>query len=148
LNNVKIFVGIFILIGALIELKDFFWEGKGISLKIPVGAKPTIEKYVRKGTLISLIVLGALVALVELPCTGGIYLAILSLISESGVVGVWYLVLYNFIFVLPLILISYFVYRGVKVEGVNEWVQKNKRFMRLAAGLIMLFLAASLLGFV
>ncbi|MBU3923358.1 MAG: hypothetical protein KJ592_00405, partial [Nanoarchaeota archaeon] len=47
LNNVKIFVGIFILIGALIELKDFFWEGKGISLKIPVGAKPTIEKYVR-----------------------------------------------------------------------------------------------------
>ena len=91
--------------------------------------------------------MGTLVALVELPCTGGIYLAILSLIANSGMKGVVYLVIYNFIFVLPLILISYFVYRGAKVEVVNGWVQRNKRFMRLAAGIVMLGLAGSLLGF-
>jgi len=95
---------------------------------------------------VSLIVLGALVALVELPCTGGIYLAILSLIADSGVKGIFYLVLYNVVFVLPLILISYFVYHGVKVEAVNEWVQRNKRFMRLGAGIVMAGLAGSLLG--
>ncbi len=145
MDSVKVVVGVIILIMALIELKDFFFEGKGFSLAIPKGAKPWLEKYARKGTFFSLIVLGALVALVELPCTGGIYLAILSLIADSGAKGIFYLVLYNFIFVLPLILISYFVYHGVKVEKVNEWVQRNKRFMRLAAGIVMVFLGLSLL---
>jgi len=146
LNNVRLIVGVIILIGALIELKDFFWEGKGLSLKIPVAAKPWLEKWARKGTFFSLIVLGALVALVELPCTGGIYLAILSMIADSGLKGVIYLVLYNVIFVLPLVLISYFVYRGARVEAINIWVQNNKRFMRLAAGIVMLGLGVSLLG--
>jgi cytochrome c biogenesis protein CcdA len=146
LDSVKIFVGVIILIGALIEFKDFFWEGKGFSLVIPVGAKPYLEKYARRGGLMSLIILGMLVALVELPCTGGIYLAILSLIGTSGSKGIFYLVLYNVIFVLPLILISYFVYRGARVDVVNGWVQKNKRFMRLAAGIVMAGLGLSLLG--
>lgn len=147
LDSVKLFVGVVILIGALIEFKDFFWEGRGFSLTIPKSAKPWLEKYARRGTFASLIVLGALVALVELPCTGGIYLAILSLIADSGMKGVFYLVLYNVIFILPLILISYFVYHGAKIEAVNGWVQRNKRFMRLAAGIVMLGLGLSLLGF-
>jgi cytochrome c biogenesis protein CcdA len=144
--GVRTFVGIVVLVGGLIELKDFFWEGKGISLKIPDKVKPSLEKHARKGGLVSLIVLGVLVALVELPCTGGIYLAILSLIADSGALGMFYLVLYNVIFVLPLILISYFVYRGAKADNINDWVQKNKRFMRLAAGIVMVGLALSLLG--
>ncbi|MBT6690618.1 hypothetical protein HN903_01530 [archaeon] len=147
LDGVKIFIGVVILAMALVEFKDFFFEGVGFSLAIPKGVKPWLEKYARKGTFFSLIILGTLVALVELPCTGGIYLAILSLIANSGMKGVVYLVIYNFIFVLPLILISYFVYRGAKVEVVNGWVQRNKRFMRLAAGIVMLGLAGSLLGF-
>lgn len=146
LENVKLFVGIVILVGALVEFKDFFWEGKGFSLKIPSFAGPWLESWAKRGGFFSLIVLGALVALVELPCTGGIYLAILSLISDSGALGTFYLVLYNLIFVLPLVLISYFVYRGAKVEAINVWVQENKRFMRLAAGIVMVLLAASLLG--
>lgn len=146
MDVVRDVVGIVILIMAGIELKDFFWKDKGISLRIPSDAKPWLEKYARRGTLISLIILGALVALVELPCTGGIYLAILSLIADSGVKGIVYLVLYNVVFVLPLIFISYFVYSGVRIEVVNGWVQRNKRFMRLAAGIIMLGLGGRLLG--
>lgn len=158
MENVKIFVGVVVLVGALIEFKDFFWAADGmtlvgqrskwwnISLAIPKGAKPYLEKYARKGGLVSLIILGTLVALVELPCTGGIYLAILSLLGDSGVKGLVYLIIYNFIFVLPLILISYFVYRGAKVESVNEWVQNNKKFMRLGAGIVMLGLGLSLIG--
>jgi len=158
MDGAKIFVGVVVLIMAGLELKDFFWVSDGmipvgpkakwwnISLAIPKSAKPYLEKYARRGTFVSLIILGTLVALVELPCTGGIYLAILSLISDSGIKGIFYLVLYNVIFVLPLISISYFVYCGVKVEVVNDWVQRNKRFMRLAAGIVMLGLGLSLLG--
>jgi len=146
LDKVKMVVAIIILVFAAIEIKDFFWEGKGFSLKIPEGSKPLLEKYVRKGTIPAIFVLGALVALVELPCTGGIYLAILSLVAESGVRGVWYLAIYNLIFVLPLLVLTYAISRGVKVESLNEWTQKNKKFMRLAAGIIMVLLALYLLG--
>jgi cytochrome c biogenesis protein CcdA len=146
LNSVKIIAGVIVLVGGVIEFKDFFWEGKGFSLRIPVSAKPMLEKYIRRGTLPAIFVLGALVALVELPCTGGIYLAILSLISSEGTKGLMYLVLYNFLFVLPLVLITYVIYRGAKVDSINLWVQRNKRFMRLAAGIIMILLGLSLLG--
>jgi cytochrome c biogenesis protein CcdA len=146
LDNVKIFVGTILLIGAGLELKDFFFEGKGFSLAIPKSTKPMLEKYARRGTFVSLVILGALVALVELPCTGGIYLAILSLIADSGAKGVFYLVLYNMIFVLPLIFISMGVYTSARVEGVNDWVQRNKRFMRLGAGIVMIGLGLNLLG--
>lgn len=148
LNNLKLIVGLIVLIGGLIELKDFFWEGKGISLRIPTSAKPKLEKYIHKGTLPALIILGVLVALVELPCTGGIYLAILSMIADKGILGILYLALYNFIFVLPLIIISFSIYKGTKVDKINNWVQNNKRFMRLAAGLIMIFLAINLFGII
>ena len=146
LSSIQTVVGVVVLAAAAIEIKDFFWEGRGISLKIPEGTKPWLEKYVRKGTLPAIIILGALVALVELPCSGVIYLAILSLISTSGTLGILYLVIYNLVFILPLILISYMIYRGAKVNSVNVWVQNNKKYMRLAAGLIMIFLALGLLG--
>ena len=146
LNTVQIVAGAIILVGGLIELKDFFWEGRGISLRIPEGTKPTLEKFVRKGTLPAIIVLGVLVALVELPCTGGIYLGILGLISDGGSLGTLYLVVYNLIFILPLVFITWLVARGTKVDAVNEWVQRNKKYMRLAAGVIMVALALVLLG--
>jgi len=146
LDKVRIVAGAIILIGGLIELKDFFWEGRGFSLRIPRGTKPVLEKFVRKGTLPAIILLGIIVALVELPCTGGIYLGILAMISNGGSFGMTYLILYNFIFVLPLILITYIVSRGVRTEKVNDWVQNNKKYMRLSAGVIMILLALSLLG--
>jgi len=146
LSYIQIIAGTIILIGGIIEFKDFFWEGKGFSLKIPEGAQPLLEKYVRKGTLPAIIILGVLVALVELPCTGGIYLGVLSLLSMNEVSGIIYLLIYNFVFILPLILVAYMIHKGAKVDTVNRWVQKNKRFMRLAAGIIMVLLAFNLLG--
>ncbi|MFA4960370.1 MAG: hypothetical protein WC548_01785 [Candidatus Pacearchaeota archaeon] len=148
LNYVSLAVGVILIIAALIEFKDFFWEGKGFSLKIPVSAKPILEKFVHKGTLPAIIILGALVALVELPCTGIIYLGILSLISESGVIGIFYLAIYNIIFILPLLILTWIVYRGASTDFINGWVQRNKKYMRLAAGIIMILLALSLFGII
>jgi cytochrome c biogenesis protein CcdA len=106
LDTIKIVAGILILIAALIEIKDFFWYDKGFSLKIPDAAKPKLQEYVRKGTLPALIMLAVFVALVELPCTGAIYLAILSLIGDSGMIGLIYLLIYNIIFIAPLFVFS------------------------------------------
>jgi cytochrome c biogenesis protein CcdA len=146
MNYVIILAGILVFIGGLIEIKDFFWYGKGVSLKIPVKMKPTLEKITKKGTLPAVILLGIIVALVELPCTGGIYLAILSLMHINKTFGIPYLLLYNLIFVLPLIIIVLIAYFGTKTEKIQTMVEGNKKWMRLFAGFIMIALAIYLLN--
>ena len=70
--------------------------------------------------------MGMFVAAVEPPCTGGPYLAILTVLESMGMnfKVFWYLVLYNLIFVLPLVIILGLVYYGMSAETVKNW--KNK----------------------
>jgi len=140
-NYFVVVAGILVFIGGIMEIKDFFWYGRGISLKIPVSVKPALKRMTQKGTLSAVIVLGVVVALVELPCTGGIYLAILSLMSINKTFGIPYLLLYNFIFVLPLIAIVLVTHYGTKTEKIQIIVENNKKWMRLAAGIVMIGLA-------
>ena len=146
MNYIIILAGVLVFIGGLIEIKDFFWYGKGVSLRIPVSMKPTLERITQKGTLWAVILLGIIVALVELPCTGGIYLAILSMMHINKTFGIPYLLLYNFIFVLPLVVMVLVAYFGTKTEKITNWVEGNKKYMRLIAGLIMIALAIYLLN--
>lgn len=146
MNYFVLFAGILVFIGGLIEIKDFFWYGKGFSLKIPDRVKPALEGITQKGTLSAIIFLGIIVALVELPCTGGIYLAILSMMHINQMFGISYLLLYNFIFVLPLIAMVIGVYYGARMESITLWVEGNKKWMRLVAGIVMVGLAIYLLN--
>jgi cytochrome c biogenesis protein CcdA len=146
MNYIIVIAGILVFVGGLVEIKDFFWYGKGVSLRIPVSMKPILEKITQKGTLWAVILLGIIVALVELPCTGGIYLAILSLMHINKTFGVPYLLLYNLIFILPLLVMVLVAYYGTRTEKITNWVEGNKRWMRLGAGVVMVGLALYLLN--
>lgn len=137
-------IGSLVILFGLLELKDFFWYGKGPSLALLPGASQRIKLYVNKisGSIFSAFSLGVFVALVELPCTGAVYLAILSVMALSGVdaATIGWLIAYNVIFVLPLIVILLAFYRGVTAEQLEIWRKKNRAYMRLAIGLLLLFL--------
>ncbi|MBI5076821.1 GAP family protein [Candidatus Falkowbacteria bacterium] len=132
------------IVFGLLNLKDVFWYGKGISLAIPESKKAIIQKYIRRATLPAAIVLGILVALFELPCTGAIYLAILSLLAEKNTwfQAIAYLLIYNVVFVLPLLFILLAVYFGLAPEKVENWRQGQRRWLRLAVGVVMIGLGA------
>jgi cytochrome c biogenesis protein CcdA len=145
---VGIMVGFLVIILALIEIKDFFWYGKGFSLTIPASQIERIKKYAEEGTVVAAILLGILVSAVELPCTGGPYLAITTILAEKfDFAAVMYLLLYNFIFVLPLIVIVLLAYFGTAALDIKHWKDKYKRWMRLATGLLMLGLGVLLILF-
>jgi cytochrome c biogenesis protein CcdA len=146
INYFILIAGILVFLGGIIEIKDFFYYGKGFTLKIPDKVKPTLEKITKKGTFGAILLLGILVAIVELPCTGGIYLAILSMMTLNQVIAIPYLALYNFIFILPLLITVFITYYGTKTEKTQTWIENNKKFMRLAAGIIMVGLAIYLLN--
>lgn len=141
------FVGILVIVLGLIEIKDFWWYGKGISLRISPKRAKQVMKYIKHVSIPGAVVLGMFVAAVELPCTGGPYLAITTLLAKIGlswdVVGL--LAIYNFIFVLPLIVILLGVYFGVHPERIKNWKESNKKWMRLFMGLVMVALGVLLI---
>ena len=138
---ISIAVGLLIVIAGLIEIKDFFWYGKGISLSIPPNKAKQIHEMTRKLTLPTMVFLGVFVAGVELPCTGGPYLAILVFLSQNfNFTAFLWLVLYNIIFVMPLIVILLMVYFGHKIQDIKRWKQANRKYMRLGTGIILILL--------
>lgn len=133
------------ILAGLINVKDFFWYGKGITLAIPESKKPLIESYIMKASLPAAIILGFLVSLFELPCTGGVYLAILSLIAKNAYASaVPYLLLYNLIFVLPLVIILLAVYFGMSAQKAEQARVKQRKWLRLIMGLVMIALGLSM----
>lgn len=138
---ISIIVGALIIGAGLIEIKDFFWYGQGISLMIPPGRAKQIHEMTKKITLPGVIILGVFVAGVELPCTGAPYLAILLLLSQNfNFAAFLMLILYNIIFILPLIVILLLVYFGVKIQNIKRWKMNNRTYMRLATGVILILL--------
>ncbi len=140
-EGISIVVGSAIVFAGLIEIKDYFWYGKGFSLAISPKLAKKIHDYTKNLTTPGIIFLGAFVALVELPCTGGPYLAIITLLSQNfNFTAFLLLVVYNVIFVLPLIIILLLVFFGKRITDVKMWKHRNRAYMRLLTGLLLIFL--------
>ena len=118
------------------------------TLAIPASQKGRIQEYVTKATLPAAFLLGALVSIVELPCTGGVYLAILGLLSSSMTLteGLPYLLLYNVIFVLPLLAILLVVYAGVSADTLETMRLGGRRWMRGIIGVFLIVLGLLMLS--
>jgi cytochrome c biogenesis protein CcdA len=137
--------GVLVIFGVL-EVKDFFFYGKGISLEIPKFAKPKIEKLVKAATLPSAILLGLLVSLVEIPCAGAfplLYASFLNSSLTSGTISwpelIFYLVWYNIFFIVPLLVLTLIFYFGfLKVEEAEKKRVELRKYMRLTAGIILI----------
>ncbi|MAG73227.1 hypothetical protein CL620_02855 [archaeon] len=149
-----------IAIGAgLLEIKDYFWYGKGFSLQmIPGGAAglkkltKKIEKLNKKNTWLSFLaagLLGIFVVLVELPCTGAPYLAILAILGQGDIAtGIPLLLLYNLIFVLPLFVIIGIAYFGKSSKKLEKWRKEQRGLMRLATGLFLIALGIFMIWYI
>lgn len=136
---ISIAVGILIIFAGMIEIKDFFWYGAWFSLEIPAVFAKKIHKYATKTTILGVMLLGAFVSAVELPCTGAPYLAIIALLSQYfDFTAFMLLILYNIIFVAPLIVILLLVASGGKLHEIKKWKQQGRPFMRLFIGLLLI----------
>ena len=135
------------IIAGLINIAEVLLKREIFTLAIPVSQKNAIDRYIRKASIPSAIALGALVSMVELPCTGGIYLAILGLLGDRMTLaeGIPYLLLYNLIFVLPLILILIVMYWGGTPERMEVFRSGSRRWVRLVMGIVMVALGAAML---
>lgn len=134
----SIFVGSLVILFGLFEIKDFFWYGRGFSLGIPLIFTNKIHEMAQNVSVPGVILTGMFVAGVELPCTGAPYLAIIAILSTNfNFTAFLLLILYNIIFVLPLIIILLLVAGGTKLPAIKQWKQDTRGVMRLAIGLLL-----------
>lgn len=88
--------------------------------------------------------LGGLFSLVRAPCVGGIYIAIIGMISARGYAssGPVYLMIYNLGIALPMLVIGWIIALGMRPEQVDEFRQKHRVAIRLITGLTLLAMAS------
>ncbi|MBI4261947.1 GAP family protein [Candidatus Uhrbacteria bacterium] len=113
-----------------------------IKFRIPMRFHRTMATLLDRASIPAAFGLGVLVGLCEFPCTGGPYLMILGLLHDQAtyMTGVGYLVFYNLLFVLPLVLILFLASDEKVTEKMQQWEQYEKRTMRLWSGVIMIAL--------
>ena len=127
-----------------INLINQFFPRFPIKLSIPQAAHNKIAMLMNRASLPAVFFLGALVGLCEFPCTGGPYLMVIGLLHDEATysIGVGYLLLYNLIFVLPLVVILMIASNGALIEKVNAWKKSETKNMRLWGGIAMIILGS------
>ncbi len=141
-----------IILGAL-NIKDALKYKAGSFLtEMPLSMRPRVKKIISgitspKGAFVT----GLFVTVFLLPCTIGPYVIAGGILSTLELIKTMpLLLLYNFIFVLPMVVITLIVYVGfAKIEDVNGWKDKNIKYLHLITGLIIFVLGlAMVLGWV
>jgi len=153
LSMITLAAGFIALVVAGLNIKDFFFFGKGISLSIAESAKPKLFERMRNllkstslaSTLAGTIVLALAANTYELLCTAGfpmVFTRILTLHNLSPVTYYLYLALYNVVYIIPLLIIVGLFTITLGSRKLTEW---QGRKLKLISGLMMLCLGLILL---
>jgi cytochrome c-type biogenesis protein len=117
-------------------LKDFFIPDWGWRLQAPGRIGEIARQSAKKATVPALILGGFLIGLCTVPCSGAVYLGVLSLLAlqPTALLGYGYLVLYNLVFILPLVIILVLAAARPTLNRLAHWNLHHKEWVRLALG--------------
>ncbi|OGL27542.1 MAG: hypothetical protein A3G97_08590 [Candidatus Rokubacteria bacterium RIFCSPLOWO2_12_FULL_69_21] len=117
-------------------LKDYFLPELGLRLEAPAAVGRWARASARRATIPTLVAGGVLIGLCTLPCSGAVYLAVLSLLAaqSSALAGFGYLVLYNALFVLPLVAILLLASARPTLNRLAHWNLHHREWVRLGLG--------------
>lgn len=117
-------------------LKDYFLPRTGWRLQAPARVGAIARRMAQKATLPTLIVGGFLIGLCTVPCSGAVYLGVLSLLAlqPTAAQGYAYLALYNVIFILPLLVILMAAASRPTLNRLARWNLHHRESVRLALG--------------
>lgn len=150
----RVVMALLALLFAVVNLKDYFWYGRGLSFSIPDDAKPGLYRRMRTITAAgrsfpalvgATVVLSASASLVEFACTAGFPVLWTQLLAWHGADGMQFaalLLLYMLIYQADELLIfavAVWTMRALRME------ERHGRLLKLASGMLMGVLAVTLL---
>lgn len=147
----------FALVLGVLSLHDYIQLKRGrpseMKLQLPDFLKKRIHRTIRERSkspryLLAAITAGFIVSLVEFACTGQVYLPTILFVTNVPSLkasAVSYLLLYNFMFIVPLLIIFGIVYWGVTSEQLAFFLQKRASSIKLYTSLLFFVLAGILI---
>jgi thiol-disulfide isomerase/thioredoxin len=157
---------LFALLLGIFSLYDYIQLKKGrpsrMKLQVPNFLKKKIHQMIRVRSdvleaneesasirfLLSAVVIGFLVTLFQSTCTSQVYLPTILFVTNIPSLrgsAVLYLILYNFIYILPLLVIFGIVYWGVTSEQLSFFLQKRASTIKLLTSVFFFALAGILI---
>jgi cytochrome c biogenesis protein CcdA len=130
-----------------INLAEFFLPRFPIKLHMPAAVGDKTNEWLKKATVPATVGVGFLVGLCTFPCSGVIYVSIITLLNAKTTLGwgVGYLALYNVLFVLPLLAILAAAGNRATAKRWAAWEREHSRRIRLGYGLVMIALGTAML---
>jgi cytochrome c biogenesis protein CcdA/glutaredoxin len=152
---IRVAVAVLALGFGLVNLKDFFWFGRGLSFTIPEGRKAGLYQRMRAvavsdaplpRVLAGTAALAVGVSLIETPCTAGFPVMWANLLGSAGVGAAAALVLFGIY--MAVFLIDELAVLGVAVVAmrVTKVQERHGRILKLVGGMVMVTLAGVLIA--
>jgi cytochrome c biogenesis protein CcdA len=129
-------------------------DSKAISLHLPESLRKRINTVIRKGLstrglIVGSFGIGIAVSLLESVCTGQVYGPTIMLLARTPHLrgyGIPYLLLYNVMFILPLLIVFAIAHRGVSSQRLGEFLRQHLFATKIAMALLFAGLGALLLA--
>ena len=143
---------------AVLSIRDYFTAREGnledMTLTLPKQLRrrinATIHESGRRATsyYIGAFITGLLVSFIELACTGQIYLPTIIFMSSVPTLrgkALGYLLLYNLMFIIPLIVVFILAYYGTTSKQLSDFLQKHAAPVKLGMSIVFILLAGWLI---
>lgn len=130
-------MGLAVVVLGLWMLKDALLPDWGWRLGMPARFHGTVRRALGQTTPVGLFIAGGLVGLCTVPCSGAIYLGVLALIAREPLAPrLGYLLLYNVMFIVPLLAVLAAVANRRTLNRLGHWYLPRKEMAKAAMGIL------------
>ncbi|MFH2138368.1 MAG: hypothetical protein ABII88_07640 [Candidatus Omnitrophota bacterium] len=157
-KGITVLVGIIALILAFFSFLDcarYYISKKSsdISLKLPKMIRNIINRLISskmrtRNIVFAAIGLGVMVSLLESMCTGQVYLPTIMYVLQDKTLNlkaISYLILYNLMFIVPLLIVFLFAYIGISSQKITALFTRNIGMIKFLMGLLFLVMGSVLI---
>jgi len=126
----------------VLNLINRFFPKFPIKLRMPTMTHKFMSKLMDKASFGAVFALGLLVGICQFPCMGGPYLMVIGLLKDqvTYMAGFGYLLLYNLILIVPLVVVLFVSANKILVDKMQIWKRDNISAVKLWAGIAMIII--------
>lgn len=133
--------GIIVVIFGLLMLRDGLFPEMESIIKMPKTLYPLVRRFNRPTSVIAAIIGGAIIGLCSVPCSGAIYMAILTwLSSQLAEIRYGSLLVYNIGFIFPVLLLAFTISSRPLLTKISQDFLKSRQLIKIILSVITVIL--------
>jgi|SRR3989338_7576278 len=131
-----------LIVFGVLNLINRFFPTFPIKLRMPTVSHKAMSNLMDKASVPAVFALGLLVGICQFPCMGGPYLMVIGLLKDqvTYMSGFGYLMLYNLILIIPLVVVLFVSANKLLVDKMQIWKRDNIDSVKLWAGITMIII--------